>query len=299
MKTHFSGVAVAILTFIVGWSIPTAILKSVDEGVIAPLSTTPSAWTVLLSVQDLDLRKIEGEVKVQLDAAIESLRGKVEDYFLRARLFSRVSTNNGEQRYVLIEESPLRIIPGDSRLRISLFNPNGELINSSEFATGWRIGLAGIRFIQVKDIRGEVLEVESFPAINGADVFRQYYALVGDQMRLIRLQDSAGELSPNRYITPNHTIGLTQTGRSAADWQAALLSNDVAEVLATLTWLGGSHWTVNDGTESASWHEEPSEGRLVAEVRARPAVKEAINTFKNSDNSWIREAARSAAQRMH
>lgn len=299
MKPHFLRIAVGILTFIIGWSIPSVILKPACERVAAPVGATLtqvlSVWTILLSVQNRDLRKIEGPAKAQLEMAIESLRGKVENQFLVARLFSKVSTNNGEQRYVLIEESPLVFIPGDSRLRISLFNPDGELLDSSEFGAGWRIGLTEIRFIQVKDIRGEVLEVESYPGIGGADVARQYYALVGDKMRLIRLEDSNGALTPNRYSTPNHNIGLTQTGRSAADWQEALLSNDLAEVLATLTWLGGWHWNIKNGDESAYWHEEPAEARLVEEVRARPAVRKAVNALKDSDNPWVRDAARAAA----
>ena len=221
MKTHILGVGVGILTFIIGWSIPTANFKS-SCGSAIPQSKALSGWALLLSLQDRDLTKMDGEPKAQLETAIESLRGKVEPPFLHARLFTRVSTNSGEQRYVLVEEAPLIFIPGNSHLRISLFSPDGELINSSGFDTGWRIGLSDIRFIQVKDIKGEVLEVESHPAINGADIARQYYALVGDKMRLIRLEDSARALTPNAYSFPNHTIGDTQTGRSAADWQKSL-----------------------------------------------------------------------------
>ena len=293
-QQHLLGVAIAILTFIVGWSIPTAMVKFVDEGVIAPVDTTRSeSWAMLLSWQDRDLTKIEGQAYTQLETAIESLRDKRENEFLFARLFSRVSTHNGEQRYVLVEESPLMVIPGDSRLRISLFNPNGELIDSSDFGAGWRIALANVRLIQVKDIRGKILEVESYPMINGADVVRQYYALVEDRMRLIRLEDSSRALTPNRYGTPNHNIGLTQTGWSAADWEKSLLSNDVAEVLATLTWLGGLHMDANAGDDPGYWHEDPAEARLVEEVRARPSVKAAVNAYKHSDNPWVRDAARS------
>ena len=298
MKRYFLRIAVATLTFIVGWSISTVIFKRVAAPV-GTLTLVSSPWTTLLSVQGRDLRKIEGPAKARLEMAIKSLRGKVENRFLYARLFSRISTYNGEQRFVLIEESPLVMIPGDSRLRISLFTPDGELLNSSEFGAGWRIALSEIRFVQVKDIKGEVLEVESHAMINGADVARQYYALVGDQMRLIRLEDSTGVLVPNRYGTPNHTIGLTQTGRSAADWEAALMSNDVAEVLATLTWIGGLHMDVKEGDDPGYWHEELAEARIVEEVRARPTLKAAVNALKRSDNTWVSAAATSAAEQMH
>jgi hypothetical protein len=300
MKPHLLRIAVGILTFIIGWSIPSVILKRTGE-TVAPAGTltqVSSAWTILLSFQGRDLTEIYGQQKAQLDTAIESLRTRKENEFLVPRLFSKVSTSKGEQRYVLIEESPLRMIPGDSRLRISLFNATGQLLSSSEFAAGWRIHLTEIRFVQVKDISGDILEVESYQSIGGADVAWQYYALVGDEMRLIRLEDSSRALTPNRYSTPNHTIGATQTCRSAADLQTALVSDDVAEVLATLTWLSGGHWNLKDGNEPAYWHEEPSQARLVEAVRASPAVKEAVDVLKRSDISWVREAATSAAERM-
>lgn len=297
MKTYILRVAVGLLTFIIGWAISTVNFNS-SCGRAIPHSRPLSAWDLLLSVENRDLSKIEGEPKAQLDTAIESLRGKVNNRFLGARLFSRISANNGEQRYVLIEESPLMTIPGNSGLQISLFTPGGELINTSGFDAGWRIGLGKIRFIQVTDI-GEVLEVESYPVINGADKAWQYYAIVGDKMRLIRLEDSARALTPNGYIFPNHTIGDTQTGRSAEDWQKSLESNDVAEVLATLTWLGGHHRDIKEGGEPATWHEELSEARIVAAVRRRPAAKAAVKALENSDNAWVRDAARAAAVVMH
>jgi hypothetical protein len=62
----------------------------------------------------------------------------------------------GEERYVLVEESPLRFIPGDSRLQISVFELEGKLLDSSEFGAGWRIALSSMSFTKVKEA-GEVL----------------------------------------------------------------------------------------------------------------------------------------------
>ena len=301
MKRHFLGLAVALLTFSIGWSISTLILKpdnhDIERVSVAGPAEVPFAWGVLLSWQDHDLTKLEGPEKAQLQKAIETLRGDAENQFLRARLFSRVSTNAGEQRYVLVEESPLVMIPSACGLRITVFDTDGKLVEATEFDAGWRITLADIRFIKVKDIRGEVLEVESLPVFNGAYIIRQYYALVGDKMKLIRLEDRTRKLFWNTYSTPNHTIGFIQTGWSADEWEKALLSNDPAEVLATLTWLGGAHLNVT-GPEPEYVHEDLSEARLFEAVRARPAVKAAVNAFKDSRNAWIREAAKLAADQM-
>ena len=301
MKQRLLRLAVAILTFVVGWSISLIVLKPASESIVLPPlampSAVPTAWPVLLSWQNRDLKHLDGPEKAQLEMAISVLRA-TENQFLEPRLFSRVSNSLGEHRYVLVEEQPLVFIPGDSRLQISLFDLDGKLLDSSEFPAGWRIMLSGIKFVHVKDIGGDVLEVESGASINGADVGRQYYALVGDKMRLIRLEDSKRALRPNTYRSPNHTIGFTEVGRSAADWEKALITKDKSEILATLTWLGGWHLNVDEAIPDY-WHEDLSEARLAKEVRARPAVKAAVKAMKGSPDAWIREAAKLASDETH
>ena len=299
MKNHLAGLAVGLITFSLGWSIATIpFQRKCTTGVLTVrvARATLPPWAVLLSYRDRDLTKIES-AEPQLRTAIDALRGRIENERLNARLFSRISTTEGKSRYVLIEESPLETIPGDSRLRISLFDLDGRLIDSSQFGAGWRISLSEIRFMKVKDVEGEVLEVRSYRHINGADVAKQYYALLGDTMTLIRLEDSSGALFQNTYRAPNHTIGHTQTGRPAADWERALVSNDTAEVLATLIWLGGHHLDPSEG-DGSYVYEDLSEARLAKEVRQRSAVKAAVNALRNSDNPWVREAASAAAEMM-
>lgn len=189
------------------------------------------------------------------------------------------------------------MIPGDSRLQVSVFDHQGKLLDSSDFGAGWRIMITKTRFVYMKTFGREVLEVESQPTINGADVRKQYYALIEDRMRLIRLEDSNGDLRVNFYGSPNHTIGFTDVGRSAEDLEKSLISEDTAQSLATLTWLGGDHLDPQMG-EPGYYHEDLSEARLVEEVRARPAVKKLVNALKDSRNKWVREAARSAAEQM-
>jgi len=296
MKRHLSGLAVAILTFVVGWSIPIRILQSSSDGVLVLQfdARTSYAWAVLLAYQNRDLTNLEPPAKARLQLAIDSLVGPIENRFFSARLFSKLSRQEKE-RYVLVEESPLREIPGDSRLRTSVFAKDGTLVSTSEFGAGWRLFLSNIRFTQVEGIAGEVLEVESTPAINGADIAKQYYALVGDQMRLIRLEDSSGVLTRNVYAAPNYTIGFTLIGRSASEWQNELKSNNSAEVLAALTWLEGLHLNVNR-PEPFVEDEYLSEAQLVDGLRARSSVKQVVNELRYSNNQWVREAAKAAAQ---
>ena len=302
MKQHLLGLATAILTFVVGWSIPAVILKPATESIVLPPVATPwqasSAWTILLAWQNQDLSQIDGPEEAQLEMAIESLR-VTKNESVHPRLFAPVSTFLGEPRYVLIEDAPLFTIPGVSRLQMSVFDQDGKLLDSSEFSAGWRILTDEIKFVQVKNFR-EVLEVQSFPVINGADIRKQYYALVGDKMRLVRLEDSKGVLRANAYGSPNHTIGFTELGRSAEDWEESLKTKDEAQSLATLTWLGGYHLDITyEGLVPGYWHEDLAEVRLVEEVRARPGVRKIVNSLKDAKNPWLREAARLAAEQMH
>jgi hypothetical protein len=303
MKQHLLGLAVAILTFVLGWSIPINILRHQSEEVATlHLAATPAnAWNLLLSFQGRDLTQFNAPTAAQLQLAIDKLVGTTRNQLLRPRLFSRLSTTQGEERYILIEESSSVTIPGNSRLRLSLFSASGILVSSSEFNAGWRIALTEIRLIQVNGIAGDVLEVESYPMINGADVAKQYYGRVDDEMRLIRLEDSSGALVPNVYRTPNHTIGFTPIGRSVSDWAKALESNDVAEVLAALTWLGGLHLDVDSigDEEPANWHEYISEAHLAETTRCHSGVIAAVNALKKSDNPWVRDAAGLAAESMN
>jgi hypothetical protein len=301
MRQHLLGLAVAILTFIFGCSIAAVVLgppvEKIEPLSVATPSSDPSAWTILLASQNRDLLEIDGSEKAHLQMAIDALR-TTDKQSLRPRLFAPVSTLLGESRYVLVEESPLLMIPGDSRLQVSVFDHQGKLLDSSDFGAGWRIMLTKTRFVYMKSFGREVLEVESRPWINGADVRKQYYTLIEDRMRLIRLEGSNGDLRVNFYGSPNHTIGFTEVGRSAEDWEKSLITKDEAQSLVTLTWLGGDHLDAQLG-EPGYYHEDLSEARLVEEVRARPAVKQIVNALKNSRNKWLREAARSAAEQMH
>ncbi|MCA1623081.1 MAG: hypothetical protein LC768_16010 [Acidobacteria bacterium] len=289
---------IGILTFFFGvsivmfWYFRPNLHTSTDKPILpqsqAISDESKSAWQTLLSFENQDLRKLDKESKARLKKASDVLIGKSFDDF---RLISKISNSQGEIRYILIEESPLIAIPGDSRLRIYLFNPQGKLFDSLSFPSGWRIGLKGIRVIYKSEIGREVIEVESEPVINGRDIVEQYYALIGEKVLPIRLEDSRGKLVQNYYEFPNMTIGFTIVGRSAEEWKKALNSEDRAELLATLTWLNGIHSNpVKHSTLTSG--EEINEARLVEEMHSQAEIKAVLKRLLQSDNAWIREAAK-------
>ena len=126
-------------------------------------------------------------------------------------------------------------IPGNCSLRIFIFSSEGQLLNSIIFPSGYRIELKNIKVVSKPEIGRKVIEVESEPVINGRDITKQYYALIGDKILPIRLEDSRGEIVQNDYTSSDHTIGLTLIGRSAEQWKQSLESKDIAEILAALT----------------------------------------------------------------
>ena len=82
-----------------------------------------SAWETLLLFENQDLANLKPESTVRVEKAIEALTGLRESPMpYRPRLFRTMSNERGQTRYVLVEEQPLMIIPGESRLRIHVFD---------------------------------------------------------------------------------------------------------------------------------------------------------------------------------
>lgn len=254
-----------------------------------------AAWMTLLSFENRDISNIDQSQARKLGEAIDVLVGKRENQFLFPRLISKISDRVGEKTYVLVEESPLITIPGNSGLSVHVFTLDGSLLKSSVFLTGWRIGLTDIRISYLSQIGRSGLDVSSEPSVNGRDIAKQFYALIDDQVLLIRLEDKRGHLIRNVYGAPNHTFGLTIAGRSAAEWEKTLKSTDTAQVLATLTWLSGGHLNPKDSVPDFD-HENMVEAQLAEAVRARNGVKAALKQLSASKNKWVREAAKLASK---
>ena len=262
-------------------------------------SVKRAAWQTLLKFEDQPLSKLPKTRAEELKKAIDELVGKRENESVIPRLLTTVSDSKGQTRYALIEEHPLRTIPGNSGLSVHVFARDGSLMRSSVFQTGWRILITDIRVAYREQIGRKAIEVRSAPATNGRDVAKQFYALINDKVLLIRLEDKARNLIPNVYGAPNHTFGLTITGRSADEWKDALRSGDLAEVLATLTWLSGEHLDPNEPIPELSGmptvaHEDISEARLAREVRSGRELRRQLEALRLSQNLWVRQAAKLA-----
>jgi hypothetical protein len=117
----------------------------------------------------------------------------------------RFDSPGGSSRFVLVTGQPLFMIPGESRVRIHIFDMKGRHLSSKAFSTGWRIDLKGARIIEGAGSCTSQIEISTHLAIGGADISRQVYELIGNEVVLVRLEDSCGRILRNVY--DGHQIG--------------------------------------------------------------------------------------------
>jgi hypothetical protein len=291
-------IAVAFLTFITGISVVVfwyfRPLSVVEPGEIRsnqslPISADDEYWQTLISVENQNLSNLDENSTEKVRRAIMKLTTSTVEHCYVPRLFTKISNYERQQYYILIEESPLVTIPGGSQLCVHLFSLDGKLLNMQAFEAGWRIGLEEVMMANLLEIDRPVLQVNCKPYINGANVAKQYYALIGKKLRLIRLERDTQELAANYYYASNKIIGPAIHAESVGEVKDSLKSTDNAEVLAYLTWLSAIHLS------SANFENDPiSQPNLVNQVKRNIYLKELLFNLEQSENVWIQQAAKLA-----
>lgn len=107
------------------------------------------------------------------------------------------------------------------------------------------------------------------------------------------MEDDKGKMLENDYAHPNHTLGLIPESESGEAWIKLLESDNKADVLSALTFLGGRHL---DPTRDASHDhlEEIKQAKLVKEMRSDERFGKLVRQHLNSDLKWLKEAAKLA-----
>lgn len=287
--TFFVGVSMVMLWYVRPASKPSTDERNVTQTEIMS-DESKAAWQTLLSFENKDLRRLNQEnweQEVKLNKALDVLIGRQIE---QPRIISKISNSKREINYVYILELPMVVIPGNSSLRVFVFNTDGKLLNNLAFPAGYRIELKDIKVVFKLEIGREVIEVESEPVINGRNVAKQYYALIDENVLPVRIEDSKAKSLQNNYISPDHTIGYTIVNRSMEEWAKALESEDAAEVLATLAWINGKHFDANQYVPRY-YEEAINEVRVAYEIMSNSRTKATIEKLKQSENKWIRDAA--------
>lgn len=206
----------------------------------------------------------------------------------------RLPTANGP-RFVLVQGEHIFNVPGTSSAHIHLFDTLGRLVHTSSFSTGWRIDVIDAA-IEAGKIKGESLIcIRTEPVINGADIARQFYAIIDDSVTLIRIENESGECIPNTYSAPNHMVGPETIVRTEQEWLRALSATNTSEVLRTLTWLGGHHGKPFENPGNILI-ESFGDATLHARVRENERTQTLLKSLLSSPDGWIGEAAQLAIQ---
>ncbi|MFN7923955.1 MAG: hypothetical protein U0Q16_27890 [Bryobacteraceae bacterium] len=204
------------------------------------------------------------------------------------------SNQSGRTRYFALLAESVMVIPGGSTARVVLLDAGGRQILGRSFQTGWRMtpGRATFRYSPGLGRDLVALDMERFA--NGRNIAREYFAISGDDLHLIRLEDDKREAVQNDCVYPNYEIGFAPPAKTVAEFVRMLESNDKTEVLAALVFLGGRHLT--DSRRLAFGYRESVHAQTFRTVIADARIQDLIARHRRSQSQWIRQYAELAAR---
>jgi hypothetical protein len=205
------------------------------------------------------------------------------------------TSQNKMASYVVLIGEPEMIIPGGSSACILLFDGASKRIGNWCFQTGWRISFDSASFEFSTDLGSDLIVLHMARFINGRNVAREYFAISGDRLRFVRMENDKGEAVQNEYVFSNFEIGIVPALKTEDEWIAMLQSAEKADLLSGLLFLGGRHIT------EAQRHiaSEPAESKyagLFQQLIGSPRIHELIDGLRRSENEWIKQAAALAAR---
>ena len=205
------------------------------------------------------------------------------------------TNRNGVIRFVVLLGEPEMIVPGGSSACVLLLDGGLHRINSWCFQTGWRITLDSASFDFSNDLGSHIIVLHMTRFINGRNVAKEYFALSGDRLRFVRMENDKGEAVQNEYVFPNFEIGIVPTGETEEEWIDMLRSADKPNVLSALVFLGGRHII----EAQRRFAPEPAESKyasLFQKLISDARIRELIAGLSDSENEWIRQAAQLASR---
>jgi hypothetical protein len=163
-------------------------------------------WEVLLKFQNQELKILPDDSRHILQKAIDATIGppNSNEFPFSPRMFRTMWNITGQRRYVLVEERPLMTIPGESRLRMYVFDAIGRLLTAEEFSGGWRTHVAGMNVERNPLLQQDALVVKGQFWVGDHRSY-QYYVIVGDRIVPAYFEQD-GELKRNEYLQANISI---------------------------------------------------------------------------------------------
>ena len=171
----------------------------------SPKRTYPDVWREFISFEGQDLNTLERMNRTRFVQLLKAILPAEGDLRYGPYCLGRFDSPGDSSRFVLVMGQPLFIVPGESRVRIHIFDMKGRHLSSTAFSTGWRINLKGARIIANAGSGSSQIEISTQLVIGGKDISRQVYGLVGNEVVPLSLQDSTGRMLRNVY--DGHQIG--------------------------------------------------------------------------------------------
>ena len=252
----------------------------------------PSGWQVLLKFENQDLAGLDEQSMRTVECAITKTTGaaqQTQGLLFVPRIFRKISNSDGTLHYILVEESPLVIIPGEETVRVHIFDTAGIILSRAQFSTGNRRAIRSMQIRKNYGVKPEalILDVESW--LGGYDS-RHFYAVIGHELRLVYLYDTqpyCDQGSRFHIYNGTYTTG-PRVNLSADQWETELQSTDESRVLSALTWLAGHHWGADAVLNDP---EDQSDSAKDINLRARDSVRRRLADLTNSENFFIKSTA--------
>jgi hypothetical protein len=207
--------------------------------------------------------------------------------------------------WVLVEAYPGYDIPDVSGLKLHFFDRAWNRKCKHTFPTGYRFFLDSVTIQKRQELDGPLIVAKvtssgpfitspgpKRPAFEQGDYQLQYYALLGTNLFLVRLEDNQGILARNHYRWRNPPKGPEVPKRTKEAWLQSLGGTSSVERLAALVWLTGSHLPSTEERKPDHNQESVEDSKLFESVRDDSRVKSIFSGLKNHKNKWIQEYAR-------
>lgn len=216
----------------------------------------------------------------------------------------------GGAAWVFLEGYPGYEVPDVSGVRIHVFDNSWKRITKQSIPTGYRFFLNQVDVVTDNSLKQDLLVAKvtssgpfmilergpKRPAFEQGDFQRQYYALLGGQFVMVRLEDNEDRLVQNHYSWCAPPKGPAVPKRTREEWIRSLSAANPVEQLATLVWLSGQHLPSTKMRKENIDQESVDDAKLFEAVRDSADTIMALQELANSKNPWVKEYAKFTLQ---
>jgi hypothetical protein len=183
--------------------------------------------------------------------------------------------------YCVVGLDPSLGHPGSDTVSLHVFSRQQKLVAAGRFPTGHRLAVNSVEVARFPRSMSELVLVREQPVTFGPNPRKEYYALSGGSIRLVRLEDGAGQPVPNNCswgIGPDLTKGIGPGGIGVRV-ERLLREGTPADRLAALQWLSAA---VPPPAPCCREHSPAPRDALIVDQLRR---------LRSHPDTWTREAA--------